>query len=76
MADMLVELKGNPDEAKSEDGESKDLPMETVEPTDEAEDKTSAKNLELADEEVQEKDRSEEQKSTLRKTLERMLGGK
>ncbi|CAM3802192.1 M1 family metallopeptidase [Litorimonas haliclonae] len=76
MADMLVELKGNPDEAKSDDGEDKDLPMETVEPTDEAEDKTSAENLGDSDEDVQTKDRTEEQKSTLRKTLERMLGGK
>ena len=75
MADMLVELKGNPDEMKSEDGESKDVPMKTVEPTDAAEDKTSTENRQGPEIEEPETDRSEEKKSTLRKTLERMLGG-
>lgn len=76
MADMLVELKDHKGEMKSEDEDSKSVPMESVEPTNETEDKTSSEKRKPAKEKMQKKERSEEQKSTLRKTLERMLGGK
>ena len=75
MADMLVELKDHKGALKSEDNEGKAVPMETVEPTDKAEDKTSSEKREPTQSETKKKERSEEQKSTLRKTLEKMLGG-
>jgi len=68
MADMLVELKGNEDEKKSEDGANKSVPLKPAETNPNDNEIKTPRDTETKAQ------TQEEKKSTLRRTLEKMMG--
>lgn len=72
MADMLVELKGNEDEKKSEENESY-VPLEKAKDEKTSNDSSSSSTSDMKKEGTS-KEEIDQKKSTLRRTLERMMG--